>query len=184
MKKIVLNIVLLLPVFYTLFEIFILEIINEPVKYIYTISGVVATCILFFTIVISLIKKRINLIKYRKTIGLYGFFYACIHLINFVVFDAFFDIAFIIEETLDKPFIYLGMIAFLILLFMALTSTKRLFKKYLSYHRLIYLALLLITIHFIMAQKTIDLDDFCYILIILVISYYKLLQQIMQNNKL
>lgn len=184
MKNIVLNLLLLAPALYTAFEILILESINEPVKYIYTVSGVTATVILFLTITISLVKRKINLMKYRKTIGLYGFFYAFLHLINFIVFDAFLDLAFIIEETLDKPFIYLGMIAFLILLFMAITSTKRLYRKYNSHHRLVYVALLLITIHFIMAQKSINLDDFCYILAILVISYYKLLQQIMRNNKI
>jgi sulfoxide reductase heme-binding subunit YedZ len=117
-------------------------------------------------------------------VGLLGFFYAFLHLLNFVVFDASFDLEFIIKETFDKPFIYLGMIAFFILLFMAITSTKALFRKYNKYHKLVYLALILITIHWIMAQKSINITQFIYIGIILIIGYYKLLGQIMKGNKL
>lgn len=76
------------------------------------------------------------------------------------------------------------MIAFFILLFMAITSTKALFRKYNKYHKLVYLALILITIHWIMAQKSINITQFIYIGIILIIGYYKLLGQIMKGNKL
>ena len=183
MKRLAIHLTLLLPLLLLLINLFVIEV-NDPIKYIYTLTGISATVILFFTITISMIQKRINLMKYRRDIGLFGFFYALLHMVNFVVFDAELDIVFIFEETLDKPFIYLGMIAFFILLFMAITSTKKLFKKYKSHHRLVYFALLLITIHFVMAQKTINLDLFCYILVILVISYYKLLQIIVRNNKI
>ena len=98
-------------------QLLILENVIDPIKYIYTLTGATAIVILFLSISISLIKKQINFIKYRKLIGLFGFFYAFLHLINFIVFDADLDVFFIIDETLDKPFIYLGMIAFFILLF-------------------------------------------------------------------
>lgn len=182
MKRTTIHLILLSPLLFLLFKLFVIEV-NDPIKYIYTVTGISATVILFFTITISMIQKRVNFMKFRRDIGLFGFFYALLHMVNFVIFDAQFDIVFIYEETIDKPFIYLGMIAFFILLFMTITSTKNLFKKYRSYHRLVYLALLLITIHFVMAQKSIDIDLFCYILIILVISYYKLLQIIVKNNR-
>jgi len=183
MKRLIVHLLLLLPVFYLAIRILIIEDLAEPVKYIYTVTGVSATVILFFSICISMIKDKINLMKFRRAIGLYGFFYAFLHLINFSIFDAQLDFEFIVKETIDKPFIYLGMIAFFILLFMSITSIKSLYKKYNSHHRFIYLALILITIHFLMAQKTIDLDSICYIGIILIIGYYKLLQKIVQNNK-
>ena len=172
-----------LPIVYLLIRLFIIDDVNDPIKYIYTITGVSATVILFISIIISLIKEKINLIKYRKEIGLLGFFYAFLHLLNFIVFDASFDFEFILKETVEKPFIYLGMIAFFILLFMAITSTKQLFRKYNKYHKLVYLSLILITIHWIMAQKAISILQFSYIGIILIIGYYKLLQQIMKKYK-
>ena len=112
---------------------------------------------------------------------LLGFFYALLHLLTFIVLDAQFDLEFVIKETLDKPFIYLGMIAFFILLFMGLTSTKKLFKKYNKYHKLVYISLILITIHWIMAQKSINISQFIYIFIIIVIGYFKLLQMIIKK---
>ena len=169
------------PIAYLIFRLFVLDDLNDPIKYIYTITGVTATVILFFSIIISMIKDKINLIKYRKEVGLLGFFYELLHMINFVVFDASFDMDFIIKETLEKPFIYLGMIAFFIVLFMAITSTKEWFRKYNKYHKLIYLALILITIHWIMAQKSINISQYVYIGVILLLGYYKLLQQIEKN---
>ena len=184
MKRIFIYFIAFLPIVYLLIRLFIIDDVNDPIKYIYTITGVTATVILFFSITISLIKEKINLMKYRKEVGLLGFFYAFLHLLNFVVFDASFDLEFIIKEPLDKLFIYLGIIAFFILFFMAITSTKVLFKKYNKYHKLVYLALILITIHWIMAQKSINITQFIYIGIILIIGYYKLLGQIVRSNKL
>jgi sulfoxide reductase heme-binding subunit YedZ len=173
----------LAPLVYLNIRLFIFDNVNDPIKYIYTITGGTATVILFFTISISLIKEKINLIKYRKEVGLLGFFYALLHLLNFVVLDASFDLEFILKETLEKPFIYLGMIAFFIVLFMAITSTKQLFRKYNKYHKFIYLALILITIHWIMAQKSINISQYVYIVIILLIGFTKLFQQLIKNLK-
>ncbi len=171
----------LAPLVYLNIRLFIFDNVNDPIKYIYTITGGTATVILFFTISISLIKEKINLIKYRKEVGLLGFFYALLHLLNFIVLDASFDLEFILKETLEKPFIYLGMIAFFIVLFMAITSTKQLFRKYNKYHKFIYLALILITIHWIMAQKSVNISQYLYLVMILIIGYYKLVQQIVKN---
>ncbi|PLY06868.1 MAG: ferric reductase [Arcobacter sp.] len=184
MKRVLLFIVLLLPLGFASYELFFLENVKDPIKYIYTITGATATVILFATITISLVKKWINLMKYRRMIGLYGFFYAFLHFLNFFILDAELEISFVIKETLDKPFIYLGMIAFFILIFMAITSTKKLYRKYNSLHKFVYLALVLITIHFIMAQKSLSILQFIYIIIILVIAYCKLIDQIVKKNKL
>ncbi len=182
MKKILIYLILLSPLVFLSTKILILENVSDPIKYIYTITGGAAVFILFFTISISLLKDKINLIKFRRLIGLFGFFYAVLHLLNFVVFDSELDLGFIIEETIDKPFIYLGMISFFILLFMAVTSTKRLFRKYNKYHKSVYIALILITIHWIMAQKSITTLQLGYIGAIFVLAYCKLIQQIMKKH--
>ena len=183
MKRLYIYLIMLSPLVLLSTQLLILENVVDPIKYIYTVTGVSATVILFISILISLFKKQINLMKYRRLIGLFGFFYAFLHLINFVIFDAELDLTFIVEETLDKPFIYLGMTAFFILLFMTFTSSKKLFKKYKSYHQLIYLALILITIHFVMAQKSITILQLVYIGMIFIVAYCKLLQKIVEKNK-
>jgi sulfoxide reductase heme-binding subunit YedZ len=182
MKRFFLYLVSFLPLVYLLIRLFVIDDLNDPIKYIYTITGASATVILFISILISLIKEKINLMKYRKEIGILGFFYAFLHLTNFIVFDAQFDLKFIIKETFEKPFIYLGMMAFFILLFMMITSSKQLFRKYNKYHKLVYLSLIFITIHWIMGQKSLSLEQFFYIAIVLVITYYKC-GQLIKSNK-
>ena len=184
MKRFFIYLTAFLPLGYLLIRLFIIDDVNDPIKYIYTITGVSATVILFISISFSLVKEKINLIKYRKEIGLLGFFYALLHLLNFIVFDASFDLEFILKQTVKKPFIYLGMIAFFILLFLAITSTKKLFKRYSKYHKLVYISLILITIHWIMGQKSLSIEQCIYIGIILIIGYYKFLQLIVKGNKL
>ena len=183
MKRVLLFVALLLPLAFASVELFVLQNVKDPIKYIYTFTGATATVILFATITISCIKKWANFMKFRRMMGLFGFFYALLHFLNFYILDAELDISFVIKETLDKPFIYLGMIAFIILLFMAITSTKGLYRKYNKYHKFVYLALGLITIHFIMAQKSLTIMQLGYIAMILMIGYCKLLQNIINKNK-
>lgn len=178
--KILLFILLLLPSFILAYEVFYLQNLTDPIKYIYSVTGAISMVLLFFTTSISLIKRWTNLVKYRAMIGLFGFYYILLHMLNFLVLDMELDISFAIEETFDKPFIYLGMIAFLILLFMSITSTKSLFKKYYKYHKALYLALILGTIHFIMAQKSLSIPQLFYLVIIGTIIYFKINQ--IKNN--
>lgn len=184
MKRVLLFIILLIPLFISSYELFIIQNVKDPIKYIYTVTGSTALVILFFSICLSLIRKWINLIKYRRMIGLFGFFYALLHFINFFILDAEMEISFVIKESLDKPFIYLGMISFSILIFMAITSKKKLFIKYNKYHKLIYLALTLLTIHFILAQKSLSIPQLGYVIVIMLIAFLKLLEQIIKKNKL
>ncbi len=170
---------LLSPLIFLFVKLFFIEV-NDPIKYIFSISGATAIILLLISISISLIKKWINLLKYRKTVGLFAFFYALLHLLNFIILDAQFDMMFIIEESLDKPFVYLGMISFFILLFMAISSRTKLFKKYKRYHQFIYLALFLACVHFIMAQKSLSILQYIYIFVILIIFTFKIKQKVNQ----
>ncbi len=169
---------LLLPLGYLSAELFYFQSAIDPIKYIYTFTGVAGMVLLFVTTTISLIKRKINLVPYRRQIGLFAFFYAFLHLSNFIVLDAQFDMNFVIKESLDKPFIYLGMSAFFILLFMAVTSVPKWYAQYYSYHKAIYVVLLLVTIHFIMAQKSLSQAQYGYLFVIAIIAFFKLKQRV------
>jgi len=181
--KIWLFILFSLPAILLAYEVFYLQDVNDPIKYIYTVTGASAITIIFFTTTISMIKKWKNLVKYRKLVGLFGFFYAFLHMLNFLILDMELDLMFAFEETLDKPFIYLGMISFLALLFMAITSIKSLYRKFNKYHKVLYLVLGLTTIHFIMAQKSLSIPQWAYLGIILLIAGFKI-NQISKNNNI
>ena len=175
-KRILIFLGLLVPFLTLLLQVLVFGV-NDPIKYIYTFTGTTAIVLVFLTIALSLIKKWANLMKFRRMIGLYAFFYAFLHFLVFFVLDAQFDLEFVLEESLDKPFVYLGMIAFFALLFMAITSTKKLFKKYNKYHASIYLISILVSIHFVMAQKSLSLEQWGYLAVILIIMSTKLLQK-------
>ncbi|WP_419768350.1 sulfite oxidase heme-binding subunit YedZ [Arcobacter sp.] len=179
--KVFIFILLILPSFILGYEVFIAQDLIDPIKYIYTVTGSIAMVLLFFSTTISLIRKRVNLISYRKMIGLFGFYYVFLHFLNFVILDMEVDFTKVINETLEKPFIYLGMISFVLLIFMALTSFGKLFKLYFKYHKVIYIVLILSTIHFVMAQKALSIPQMGYLLIMIIIGFLKLKQRVKLN---
>ncbi len=93
----------------------------------------------------------------RRTLGLYAFFYICIHLFIFAVVDYGLDWELIKQTIVEKRYVLVGFSAFLLLLPLALTSTKgwmrRLGKRWKQLHRLVYLAAVLVIIHFVWLVK-------------------------------
>jgi sulfoxide reductase heme-binding subunit YedZ len=97
------------------------------------------------------------LIKYRRPIGLFAFFYACLHLITYVWLQEQFEWGTMLEDVTKRPYIIVGTLALLAMVPLALTSTKgwirRLGKKWTVLHRLVYVAAILATVHYLWAVK-------------------------------
>jgi sulfoxide reductase heme-binding subunit YedZ len=93
-----------------------------------------------------------ELIRLRRMLGLFAFFYASLHLLTWVVIDQFFDVQTMVEDIFERPFITIGMTTFLLLLPLAITSTsgmiRRLGRRWQQLHRLGYVAALTAVIHF------------------------------------
>jgi len=93
-----------------------------------------------------------DVIKLRRMLGLFAFFYATLHLLTWVVFIHFFDLTFMTQDVVERPFITIGMATFLILLVLALTSNRfairKLGRRWQALHRLAYLAAIGGVIHF------------------------------------
>lgn len=92
------------------------------------------------------------LFAYRRMLGLFAFFYACMHLLIYLVLDQSFLWSAVIEDVLERPYITLGFSAWLMLLPLAVTSTnsmiRRLGQRWTQIHRLIYPASILVAWHF------------------------------------
>lgn len=133
----------------------------------YTTTGVGAITLLLLSLFPSSCKRLfgVNLLRFRKTIGLLSFLYVLLHGCVFIVLDSEFDFVTLFEKSLKKPFIYIGVIAFLILLFMALTSFKKLFVKFSTYHKAVYIALVLALLHSFWAQKVAGVFEYSVIAI-------------------
>ncbi len=93
----------------------------------------------------------------RRWLGLYAFAFACLHLLTFVGLDYQFDLVAIGQEIIEKRYILVGLTAFLILLPLAITSTRgwmqRLGKQWKRLHRLVYVAALLAVLHYAWVVK-------------------------------
>lgn len=92
------------------------------------------------------------IIRLRRMIGNYSFFYATLHLIVFLHYDIDWDWISAIEETQEKPYILAGVCAFLLLLPLVITSTngmiRRLGRNWRRLHRLVYLIVIVVLLHF------------------------------------
>jgi len=135
------------------------KIPTDPLKFLSDLAGNSALWLLAITLTLTPLRVylSINLLKYRRLLGLFAFFYAFIHALLFIGVDQQFHMRGVTHEVVTKPFIAFGMGAFLILLMMALTSTKKLFASFRSWHKLVYIAVALIAIHYLMSHKTISL---------------------------
>ncbi|HMQ13742.1 MAG TPA: protein-methionine-sulfoxide reductase heme-binding subunit MsrQ [Candidatus Competibacter phosphatis] len=92
------------------------------------------------------------LLKFRRMLGLFAFFYVCLHLGVYLIFDQFFDPSAILEDIAKRPYITVGFAGFLLLIPLAATSTngmiKRLGRNWQRLHRLVYLIGMLGVVHY------------------------------------
>lgn len=133
----------------------------NPLQFITLRTGKAALVMLMLTLACSPLNSLFGLrgaIKVRRTLGLYTFFYALLHVLIFFGLDYQFNLRLIWLDLSDKRYILAGAGAFLILLPLAVTSfrfwMKRLGKNWKRLHRLIYLAALLAVTHYLWLVKT------------------------------
>ncbi len=110
------------------------------------------------------------LIKIRRMLGLYAFFYAVLHFLTWLVLDQFFDWSGIIEDVVKRPYITIGFSAFVMLIPLAATSTnamiRRLGSKWRKLHRLVYVIGIFGVVHYLWLVKADLLEPFIYTLIL------------------
>lgn len=100
---------------------------------------------------------KLALLPHRRTLGLYCFFYATLHILNYIVVDRLFDWNEISTDILKRRYIYVGLFGYLILFALALTSHRAAIKKLHKYwkplHRMVYLAAIAGVVHFFWLVK-------------------------------
>ena len=134
----------------------------NPIEFFLRTAGVLTLVFLLFTLAVTPLRKLFgwnSLIKFRRMLGLFAFFYGTLHLVTYSVFDRRLSLPAIVGDVAQRPFIAIGMAAFLMLTPLAITSTngwvKRLGgKKWARLHRLTYVAAILGVIHFWMIVKS------------------------------
>lgn len=153
----------------------------NPIQYINQYTGDWAIRFILLGLALSPLRKMTgsnSFIKFRRMIGLYAFFYVVLHVMNFIILDHFFDWQTILKDIFKRPAITFGMIGFIILIPLAITSTrgwvKRLGKGWIKLHRLIYMAGILAVIHNIMMVKADLFEPMIHVTILTALLGYRL----------
>jgi sulfoxide reductase heme-binding subunit YedZ len=118
-------------------------------------TGTWALAFLFFSLTITPLRRFTGwneLIKLRKPLGLTSFVYATLHMLTWVAFINLFTISYMVEDVIKRRFITVGMATWLILLALALTSSRfairKMGRRWQTLHRFVYAAAILAVVHF------------------------------------
>ncbi|HWX40544.1 MAG TPA: protein-methionine-sulfoxide reductase heme-binding subunit MsrQ [Blastocatellia bacterium] len=104
----------------------------NPIEFATRTTGALTLVFLLLCLAVTPLRKSLAqpwMIKLRRMLGLYAFFYGCLHLSTYVWFDKFFDVRAIVGDTLKRPFITVGMLSFVLLTPLAVTSTNAMVKR-------------------------------------------------------
>lgn len=127
----------------------------NPIEFITRFTGSWALIILIASLAVTPLRRITGwneLIKFRRMLGLFAFFYALLHFSIYLVLDHFFDFQAIAKDILKRPYVTAGFTAFVLMIPLAITSTaamvRRLGKRWQQLHRLVYVAAIAGVIHF------------------------------------
>jgi methionine sulfoxide reductase heme-binding subunit len=131
------------------------DLTANPIEFITHQTGWFALTFLVITLAVTPIRRLTGwhqIIRLRRVLGLFAFFYASLHLLTWVVLDQFFDAPAMIEDIAKRPYITVGMLGYLCMIPLAITSTtemvRRLGRRWQTLHRLTYIAAIAGVIHF------------------------------------
>ena len=147
----------------------------DPVDRLEDQYGIWALQLIIAGLCVSPLRKiGLNLIKQRRPIGLLAFFYTCAHLLVWIWFDQGWDMSRIWTEILKRPFITVGIVGFLLMFPLAVTSNNRAIRrigpiKWRKLHLLTYPIAIIGAAHFLLVVKGWPLEPFIYLVVMLIL---------------
>jgi sulfoxide reductase heme-binding subunit YedZ len=148
----------------------------NPVERILDITGIWGLRVLLITLAVTPLRQWTGwnwLLAYRRMLGLFAFFYLLLHFLTYATLDLRWDLGAIAEDVLERPFITIGLTALLLLVPLAVTSTRgwmrRLGRRWQKLHRLIYPAAMLGVWHYYWQVKLDTLEPTVYAVVLLLL---------------
>ena len=134
----------------------------NPVEFLTRTTGMLTLVFLLISLAVTPLRRLTGvqwLIQFRRMLGLYAFFYGLLHLLTYVWFDRGFSLGGTVADVYARPFIAVGMLSFLLLVPLAITSTKNWIKRlggkrWARLHKLVYAAAAGGVLHFWMLVKS------------------------------
>lgn len=129
----------------------------------------------------------INWIRYRRALGLLAFWYVLMHFLTYMVLDQYLNFSAIFVDIVRRPFITIGMGAFIMLIPLALTSNnwsiRRLGPRWVKLHKLIYIITAAGALHFAMSVKVVGFEPWTYIALVAVLLAYRPIRPMLRGKK-
>jgi sulfoxide reductase heme-binding subunit YedZ len=172
----------LLPFAYLVWALFNDALGANPVNEFIRETGMWALRFLLFTLCVTPLRRLSGwnpIIKFRRMLGLYAFFYSALHLVAYLIFEAGLDVAYIIEDAVYRMYITVGWIGLLPLIPLAVTSTDGMVRRlggrrWQQLHRMVYLATLASAGHYLLLVKADLRDPLFYLVIFLLLMLMRL----------
>lgn len=171
----------LMPFFLLVIKTFTDQLGADPVETLTKSTGIWTLKFLLITLAMTPIKRMLGVawpMKFRRMLGLFCFFYATLHLGVYLVFDHDFDWAAILKDVVKRPYITAGFSAFVILLLLAVTSSKammkRLGKRWKTLHQWVYGAGILGCLHYLWLVKRDITNPSVYMIVLLLLLSLRL----------
>ena len=163
----------------------------DPIAEVLNQFGLLTLIFLIATLTLTPLRKLFGWtwpIRIRRTVGLFAFFYACLHFTTYVAVDQSFHGQAILEDILKRKFIFVGFTAFLLLIPLAATSTNGMVRRlgaarWQRLHRLVYGAATLGVIHFVWRVKKDITQPATYGLVLSVLLGFRIVQAIWSSDK-
>lgn len=171
---------LLLPALFLIYGLINNSLGTNPVEKLTHETGTWSLICLILSLAVTPLKNIFGwkwLMKFRRMLGLYAFFYAFLHFSVYWVFDQSLSFEFLWEDIKERPYITMGFSALLLMLPLAITSTqgwrKRLAKKWISLHKLAYPAAILALLHYIWLIRADYQEVVIYAVLIIALLAYR-----------
>lgn len=173
----------LIPLALLLWDLYHKRVGPNPLEFATRTTGMLTLVFLSLTVAVTPLRKIFgvnSLVKVRRMLGLFAFFYGALHLLTYVWFDRFFNLISVVQDVGRRPFILAGMVAFVLLVPLAITSTNKMVKRlggkrWASLHRLVYLSAIAGVLHFWMLVKSDIRLPLTFAFILLFLLGYRLL---------
>ncbi|WP_371188853.1 protein-methionine-sulfoxide reductase heme-binding subunit MsrQ [Thalassotalea maritima] len=178
--KIIIHLACLCPLGYYYFLAITDQFGADPVEAIIHFTGISSLNLLLLTLSVSPLAKLLQqgrLIRTRRLLGLYAALFALLHVMNFFLFELQLDLSLFVGEVIERPYITVGMLAFIFINMLAVTSWSKIRramgKRWQTLHNLNYLLTLLVGIHFYWSVKSETIEPSIYLAIIFLLLLWR-----------
>jgi methionine sulfoxide reductase heme-binding subunit len=172
-----------IPLVLLLWDLYHKRVGPNPLEFATRTTGMLTLIFLSLTVAVTPLRKIFgfnSLVKVRRMLGLFAFFYGALHLFTYIWFDRLFNLLSVGQDVVKRPFILAGMTAFILMVPLAITSTNKMVKRlggkrWARLHQLVYFAAIAGVIHFWMLVKADTRLPLTFGFILLFLLGYRLL---------